>query len=110
MLLPLYRHNVRDLRLSGHVIHTGQSSMEVVVKMELLGGKEETVLLGEYHISLNMYYFQLLPALGRFSMVCRDVFTQKARPVPQLQFSTPEEQALFKMGAGKPFHKLAHGA
>ena len=47
MLLPLFRHNVRDLRLSGHVIHTGKSSMEVVVKIELLGGKEETVLLGE---------------------------------------------------------------
>lgn len=46
MLLPLFRHNVRDLRLSGHIIHTGSSSMEVVVKMELLGGKEETVLLG----------------------------------------------------------------
>ncbi|KIJ42774.1 hypothetical protein M422DRAFT_170613, partial [Sphaerobolus stellatus SS14] len=62
MLLPLFHHNVCDLHLSGHVIHTGKSSMEVVVKVELLGGKEETVLL------------------GRFSMVCRDAFTQKARP------------------------------
>lgn len=34
-------------------------------------------------------------------MVCRDAFTQKARPVPQLRISTSDEQALFNMGAGK---------
>ncbi|KIJ51198.1 hypothetical protein M422DRAFT_26634, partial [Sphaerobolus stellatus SS14] len=76
MLLPLFHHN------------WGKSSMEVLVKVELLGGKEETVLL------------------GRFSMVCRDAFTQKARPVPQLKMSTPEEQALFDMGAA---HKERRG-
>lgn len=38
----------RDLRLSGQVIYTGRSSMEVAVKMESIGGNkpDETVLLG----------------------------------------------------------------
>lgn len=34
-------------------------------------------------------------------MVCRDALTQKAKPVPHLNPSTPEEQALFAMGAGE---------
>ncbi|KAJ7058107.1 Thioesterase/thiol ester dehydrase-isomerase [Mycena amicta] len=71
----------RDLRLSGQVIYTGRSSMEVAVKMETIGnGPEETVLL------------------GRFSMVCRDAVTHKARDVHPLIISTPEEQALHSMG------------
>jgi acyl-coenzyme A thioesterase 9 len=38
-----------DLRLSGQVIHTGSSSMEVAVRMENVGpGKDMTVLLGEF--------------------------------------------------------------
>lgn len=47
MLAPLLP--VRDLRLSGQVIHTGQSSMEIAVKMEAVGsnGQEETIMLGE---------------------------------------------------------------
>jgi len=38
----------RDLRLSGQVIYVGNSSMEVVVKMEAIGNDlpEETVLIG----------------------------------------------------------------
>lgn len=38
----------RDLRLSGQVIYTGKSSMEVAVQMESIGGgkPEETALLG----------------------------------------------------------------
>ncbi|KAF9264624.1 Thioesterase/thiol ester dehydrase-isomerase [Marasmius fiardii PR-910] len=74
----------RDLRLSGEVIYTGRSSMEVVVKMETMSGsadeKDETIML------------------GRFSMVCRDANTHKARPVNPLKISTPEEQALYAMG------------
>ncbi|GLB44663.1 putative thioesterase thiol ester dehydrase-isomerase [Lyophyllum shimeji] len=72
----------RDLRLSGQVIYTGRSSMEVAVKMESvgLGLPEETVLL------------------GRFSMVCRDANTHKARAVNPLIISTPEERSLYKMG------------
>ncbi|KAK7440049.1 hypothetical protein VKT23_017300 [Stygiomarasmius scandens] len=74
----------RDLRLSGQVIYTGRSSMEVVVKMETMPGKsddkEETILL------------------GRFSMVCRDAHTHRARQVHPLIISTPEEQLLYSMG------------
>lgn len=36
-----------DLRVSGQVIYVGRSSMEVVVKMEMIGeGKAQTLLLG----------------------------------------------------------------
>ncbi|KAG5638406.1 hypothetical protein H0H81_000183 [Sphagnurus paluster] len=47
MLTPL--NPTRDLRLSGQVIYTGRSSMEVAVKMETIGmgQPEETVLLGQ---------------------------------------------------------------
>lgn len=40
---------VRDVRLSGIVIYTGKSSMEVAVKMEALGEirVEDTLLLGQ---------------------------------------------------------------
>ncbi|KAH7921130.1 Thioesterase/thiol ester dehydrase-isomerase [Leucogyrophana mollusca] len=81
MLAPL--HPVRDIRLSGQVIYTGKSSMEVAVKMEALdatGQAAQTLLL------------------GRFSMVCRDAQTHRAHPVNQLIISTPEEQALYSMG------------
>jgi acyl-coenzyme A thioesterase 9 len=39
---------VRDIRLSGHVIHVGRSSMEIVVKMEALeaGKPDQTLMLG----------------------------------------------------------------
>ncbi|KII83847.1 hypothetical protein PLICRDRAFT_58288 [Plicaturopsis crispa FD-325 SS-3] len=73
----------RDIKLSGQVIHTGRSSMEIAVKMEAPGpsGEDETLLL------------------GRFSMVCRD-FSHHARPVNPLVRNTAEEEALFAMGEG----------
>lgn len=73
---------VRDIRLSGMVIYTGTSSMEVAVKMEALGasGVEDTLLL------------------GRFSMVCRDAQTRKARPVNPLILGSREETALYSIG------------
>jgi len=48
MLVPL--NPKRDLRLSGQVIYTGISSMEVAVKMEHIGmnQSDETVLLGMF--------------------------------------------------------------
>lgn len=48
MLKPLTPENVGDIRLSGQVIFTGSSSMEVVVKMEKIGpgDDEETIMLG----------------------------------------------------------------
>ncbi|KAI5117181.1 hypothetical protein M0805_008160 [Coniferiporia weirii] len=76
-------HPVRDIRMSGHVIYTGRSSMEIAVKMEALenDGVERTVML------------------GRFSMVCRDATTHKAYAVNPLVTSTPEEKALLSIGA-----------
>lgn len=53
MLAPL---RPVDLRLSGHVIHVGKSSMDVAVQLEALGkdGSEETLMLGAlFHISRN---------------------------------------------------------
>ncbi|KLO11665.1 Thioesterase/thiol ester dehydrase-isomerase [Schizopora paradoxa] len=75
-------HPVRDIRLGGHVIYTGRSSMEVAVTMEALEGpgKERTVML------------------GRFSMVCRDAQTHKAHPVNPLIADTPEEKRLLAIG------------
>ena len=48
MLAPIYPP-LRDMRLSGHVIHTGRSSMEVAVQLVALDsdGTEETIMLGE---------------------------------------------------------------
>ena len=55
MLAPLYP--VRDMRLSGQVIHTGRSSMEVAVRMEALekDGREQTIMLGKCvsHLSIG---------------------------------------------------------
>ncbi|CAA7262575.1 unnamed protein product [Cyclocybe aegerita] len=80
MLAPL--NPSRDLRLSGQVIYTGRSSMEVAVKMEAIGKDlpEETVLV------------------GRFSMVCRNAATNKAREVNPLIISTPQERGLYALG------------
>jgi acyl-coenzyme A thioesterase 9 len=57
--------------------------MEVFVKMEgrRLGSTESDTLM-----------------LGRFSMVCRDAHTNKARRVPPLIIETPEEKALWQIG------------
>ena len=48
MLSSLYP--VRDLRLSGQVIHVGRSSMEIVVRMEAINqdGTDKTVMLGVF--------------------------------------------------------------
>ena len=46
MLSPL--DPTQDLRLSGHVIYTGRSSMEVAVRMESIGlnKSSKTVMIG----------------------------------------------------------------
>lgn len=49
MLHLLTPYNVNDLRLSGHVIYVGKSSMEVAVRMESLdsnGKAIQTMMLG----------------------------------------------------------------
>jgi len=80
MLAPLLP--VRDLRLSGHVIHVGSSSMEITVKMDAVENddSEDTLML------------------GRFAMVCRDAYTHKAHPVNPLILNSPEERALQTIG------------
>ncbi|KAF8154027.1 Thioesterase/thiol ester dehydrase-isomerase [Crassisporium funariophilum] len=72
----------RDLRLSGQVIYTGRSSMEVAVKMEStgMGEPDESILI------------------GRFSMVCRNASTHRAREVNPLTIAMPEERALYTLG------------
>lgn len=93
---------IRDLRFSGHVIYTGRSSMEIVVKLEALekNREEHTIMLGWL-----LLVFILLPPLtnlpGRFSMVCRDAITHKAHPIIPLAVSTPEEKALLSIGEGR---------
>lgn len=49
MLHLLTPYNVKDLRLSGHVIYVGKSSMEVAVRMESIeqGKPVQTMMLGE---------------------------------------------------------------
>ena len=58
MLNPLNPR--RDLRLSGHVIYTGRSSMEIAVKMESIASAEEdvdeTVLIGSLPSFLRVCY------------------------------------------------------
>ncbi|KAI0370883.1 Thioesterase/thiol ester dehydrase-isomerase [Pilatotrama ljubarskyi] len=80
MLAPLYP--VRDMRLSGQVIHTGRSSLEVAVRMEALekDGKEETIML------------------GRFCMVCRDARTHSSALVNPLSLETAEDHILYTIG------------
>ncbi|KAI1790562.1 Thioesterase/thiol ester dehydrase-isomerase [Ganoderma leucocontextum] len=80
MLASLYP--VRDMRLSGQVIHTGKSSMEVAVRMQALekDGREETIML------------------GRFCMVCRDARTHRSTTVNPLVLETTEDHALYTIG------------
>lgn len=56
MLRPL--DPVRDLRLSGQVIYTGRSSIEVAVKMEALGNDdaEETIMLGRINTVYVLFF------------------------------------------------------
>ncbi|WVO13142.1 hypothetical protein L204_100754 [Cryptococcus depauperatus] len=77
----LNRDNVRDLKFSGFVTWTGNSSMEVVVKME--GSR---ILPGEKMWETLM--------LGSFAMVCRDSKTHRARKVPPLVVDREEEKIL----------------
>lgn len=91
MLHLLTPYNVKDLRLSGHVIYVGKSSMEVAVRMESLeqGKPVQTMML------------------GRFTMVCRDAVTHKSRPVSPLILSTPEEKELHAIGEEHKVRKHA---
>lgn len=66
--------------------------MEVVVKMEGLHPDEA----GSSGSPLTETLM-----LGRFTMVCRDSKTQRARRVPRLIVETDEEHLLWELGEGK---------
>ncbi|KAI0369063.1 Thioesterase/thiol ester dehydrase-isomerase [Pilatotrama ljubarskyi] len=87
MLASLYP--VRDMRLSGQVIHTGRSSLEVAVRVEALekDGKEKTIMLAHSYC---------LP--GRFCMVCRDARTHGSALVNPLSLETAEDHILYTIG------------
>lgn len=68
--------------------------MEVVVKME---GTKPTGSSSETSGDAETLM------LGRFTMVCRDSKTQKARKVPRLIVETAEESTLWEIGEGMPF-------
>ncbi|ORX34204.1 HotDog domain-containing protein [Kockovaella imperatae] len=86
MLGKLNRDNVKDLRFSGFVTWTGNSSMEVVVKME-----------GSPNTSSSSSWETIM--IGRFAMVCRDSKTHKSKRIPELIVESEEEQALWNIGA-----------
>lgn len=67
--------------------------MEVVVKME--GTKADPAQASG---SSSPQTETLM--LGRFTMVCRDSKTQKARKVPRLIVETDEERVLWDLGQG----------
>ncbi|OWT40916.1 thioesterase family protein [Cryptococcus neoformans] len=79
----LNKDNVRDLKFSGFVTWTGNSSMEVVVKME--GSRPDTA---DWETLM----------LGRFAMVCRDSKTHKSRKIPPLIVESEEEKILWAIG------------
>ncbi|KAI0751650.1 Thioesterase/thiol ester dehydrase-isomerase [Daedaleopsis nitida] len=90
MLASLYP--VQDMRLSGQVIHTGKSSMEIAVRMEDFAedGSEKTIMI------------------GRFCMVARDARTHRSTPVNPLILDTPEDFRLFDLGEAHKNKRLAH--
>jgi acyl-coenzyme A thioesterase 9 len=87
--------------LSGHVIHTGRSSMEVAVQLVALGdgGAEETLMLGKDAGRMCRLHPTRTSDIGRFCMVCRDV-RGGSYEVPQLTLTTPEEKKLYEIGKG----------
>ncbi|KAH7102421.1 HotDog domain-containing protein [Auriculariales sp. MPI-PUGE-AT-0066] len=93
MLKPVSTsQSVADLRLSGNVIYTGRSSMEIAVKMEALYSDDSE---------------PLTLMIGRFSMVCRDAATHSSRAVGALELSTDDERQLFAYGEGHQKRKKA---
>ncbi|KZO90057.1 Thioesterase/thiol ester dehydrase-isomerase [Calocera viscosa TUFC12733] len=84
LLHYIKQDDIHDLRLSGNMIYTGKSSMEVMVQMV---GSPRTSHEAEMPVMLV-----------RFTMVCRDAITHKAREVNPLILGTPEEEALYALG------------
>lgn len=96
MLRPLSQTEPEDLRLSGHVYSTGNSTMEITIRLQSvsrsrgLQNNPETILL------------------GRFTMACRDSETGKAKKVPKLVTEGEDEKRLEAMGKEQREKKVAH--
>lgn len=95
MLRPLSQTDPEDLRLSGHVYATGNSTMEITVRLQSVSKAKglqdhpETILL------------------GRFTMACRDSSTRKAKRVPKLVTEGPDEMSLEAMGREQKEKKMS---
>jgi acyl-coenzyme A thioesterase 9 len=96
MLRPL-SHSLtdpEDLRLSGHVYSTGNSTLEITVRLQSvsrsrgLADTPETILM------------------GRFTMACRSKETGRAHPVPKLITQSPDEQRLESLGKEQKQKKM----
>lgn len=74
--------------------------MEVVVKMEGTSPQSPGSTTNPESETLM---------LGRFTMVCRDSKTQKARKVPKLIVETAEESTLWEIGEGTTASSLDNG-
>jgi acyl-coenzyme A thioesterase 9 len=88
--------STRDLRFSGFVTWTGNSSMEVVVKMQ--GSRSPSEGGSEAEGGEKLWDTLML---GRFAMVCRDSTTNKSRRVPPLIVETEEEKKLWEISGGE---------
>lgn len=95
MLRSLSPTNPEDLRLSGHVYSTGNSTLEVTVRLQSVSRSKglqespETILL------------------GRFTMACRDKETGRARAVPSLVTEGDDEVRLEALGKEQRAKKMA---
>jgi acyl-coenzyme A thioesterase 9 len=92
----LVADSIRDLRFSGFVTWTGNSSMEVVVKMQ--GSRSPSEGGSEAEGGEKLWDTLML---GRFAMVCRDRTTNKSRRVPPLIVETEEEKKLWEISGGE---------
>ncbi|KEI42766.1 uncharacterized protein L969DRAFT_92191 [Mixia osmundae IAM 14324] len=75
-----------DLRMSGHVSYTSNSTMEIFMKLQSISesrghAKQPKTLL-----------------VSRFTMACRDKATGRAKAIPQLVTGTSDEDTLLRLG------------
>lgn len=79
MIRPLHSLEAEDLKLSGHVLHTTTSALEILVKVTAVGKEESKTVM-----------------IARVIMVARDMKTGAKRTVPSLlpALDDPSEQSL----------------
>ncbi|EGG08323.1 uncharacterized protein MELLADRAFT_74566 [Melampsora larici-populina 98AG31] len=79
MIRPLHSGEAEDLKLSGHVLHTTTSALEILVKVSAVGSEENKTVM-----------------IARVIMVARDMETGVKRTIPSLlpALDDPSEQSL----------------